>query len=418
MKILVHAYQTSPIIGSEFSVAWNYIMQMAQKHELYVLVGQTSYQMNDFSGLENIKIPNVTFIKISSDSFLCKLLNLFYKKSFTSPTFYMYYRYWEYQAYRTVKKLKIDFDIIHQLGPIGYREPGYLHKFNKPFIWGPIGGITRIKTVFIKKYNGFEKIKGVVKNVVNYLQFNFSRRIHHVFERADCLIAATSEQKNMINNLLKKDKCQYFPENVLKHIPIIPKDSQKDRKLSVLWIGSLECRKMPFLFIDAIRKTTHKEYLRCTMIGSGPLYDRIEKYIRKYNLSEIFSITGQMPRDKVLMELEKSDFLVITSAVEASTTIIWEAMENCVPVITLAHCGMNDIVSDNVTGFKIPIQSYDEICGSIAEKIDLAAFTPSLVKVFKENIIVESKKYLPEVRINFFESCYQKAVQNFSERNK
>ena len=54
MNILVHAYQTAPNMGSEFSVAWNYIMQMSKKHNLYVLVGQTSYFMNDFSNLDKI----------------------------------------------------------------------------------------------------------------------------------------------------------------------------------------------------------------------------------------------------------------------------------------------------------------------------------------------------------------------------
>ena len=34
-----------------------------------------------------------------------------------------------------------NFDLIHNLNPIGYREPGYLWKLNLPYIWGPIGGI-------------------------------------------------------------------------------------------------------------------------------------------------------------------------------------------------------------------------------------------------------------------------------------
>ena len=87
MNILVHAYQTAPNMGSEFSVAWNYIMQMSKKHNLYVLVGQTSYFMNDFSNLDKIEVPNVRFIKVESGDFISRLLNLFYKKSFSSPTF-------------------------------------------------------------------------------------------------------------------------------------------------------------------------------------------------------------------------------------------------------------------------------------------------------------------------------------------
>mgnify|MGYP007069954125 CR=1 FL=1 len=54
MNILVHAFNISPNRGSEFSVSWNYVLQMSKLHHLYVLVGGTSHTIGDYSELENI----------------------------------------------------------------------------------------------------------------------------------------------------------------------------------------------------------------------------------------------------------------------------------------------------------------------------------------------------------------------------
>lgn len=42
------------------------------------------------------------------------------------------------------------FDVAHQLGPIGFRNPGYLWKLNCRTIWGPIGGAQFINLRMIK----------------------------------------------------------------------------------------------------------------------------------------------------------------------------------------------------------------------------------------------------------------------------
>ncbi len=47
MNILVHTWWFSKNLGSEFSVAYNFVKEMSQKHHLYVLVESNSYKWND-----------------------------------------------------------------------------------------------------------------------------------------------------------------------------------------------------------------------------------------------------------------------------------------------------------------------------------------------------------------------------------
>ncbi len=65
-KILLSCYAVSPYRGSEYSVAWNYILSMSKEHELYVIYGTSGNHMGDNVEIEKyIKqnhLTNVNFI--------------------------------------------------------------------------------------------------------------------------------------------------------------------------------------------------------------------------------------------------------------------------------------------------------------------------------------------------------------------
>lgn len=72
-NILVLAYAISPIRGSEFSVAWNYINEMSKDNDLVVLYGSAGNHMGDFDELESwlftYSIPNVRFVPVYPNGF-------------------------------------------------------------------------------------------------------------------------------------------------------------------------------------------------------------------------------------------------------------------------------------------------------------------------------------------------------------
>ena len=124
MKILVLAYQLSPTKGSEFSVAWNYVMRMSQYNSLTVLYGVSGNNMGDCDEmndwLENNRLNNVKFVQISPDK-ICTALNFFNVHNMFRYSFYVAYRRWQKLAYKKAKNLieAEKYDLIHYLGPIG-----------------------------------------------------------------------------------------------------------------------------------------------------------------------------------------------------------------------------------------------------------------------------------------------------------
>ena len=136
LNILVLAYTVSPIRGSEYSVGWNYIREMSLAHNLFVLYGCAGQHMGNIDEVifnDECAIKNVTWIPILPN-FLAKLLNFPNRRGYFIYSFYAAYNIWHRQVYRVAKNIVEDrrIDLIHYLCPIGYREPGYLWKIDKP----------------------------------------------------------------------------------------------------------------------------------------------------------------------------------------------------------------------------------------------------------------------------------------------
>ena len=103
-------------------------------------------------------------------------------------------------GYGTLRLLeKINFDLIHQLNMVGFREPGYLWKLNIPFVWGPIGGMIQFPWKFLPCVGIGGSIYHICRNLINWHHMHFLTRPKKAARHSgEGLIAATSEIQNKI----------------------------------------------------------------------------------------------------------------------------------------------------------------------------------------------------------------------------
>ena len=120
------------------------------------------------------------------------------------PSYYWFYKIWQKKAYALAEKLdkKENFDVIHQLNMVGYREPGFLWKIDKPFVWGPIGGTQNVPWHLFAVLNAYGKLFYGGRNVINTIQKHFlSRPKLAAKKNQSTLIAATPDIKKDIKKL-------------------------------------------------------------------------------------------------------------------------------------------------------------------------------------------------------------------------
>lgn len=417
MKILVIAYALSPTEGSEASVAWNYITTMSKFHELTVLYGTSNDTMGDTTTLtkwlSKNRLENVEFINIKLDK-LTTTLNFCNAHGFLRYSFYLAYRRWQKLTYLKVNKLleHNQYDLIHFLGPIGYREPGFLWRIQLPYLWGPVGGTINYSLSLLEYRTISVYEKFIFRSIANYLQLTFSTRIRKAIKRCDVLLSATTfDQKTFLNRF--RVKSIYLPENGIMSDISINEDKFKNvDTYRFITIGRLDAGKNIGLLIDAMSKLKNKNW-HLDILGDGPLTMHLKNKANILQISEHISFHGKVRRSEVFELLEVSHMNCITSVGESNTTVIFEAMSRSVPTITFDHCGMHDTVTPDC-GIILPIESYHKSVRALAVSIDSLLSNPERFKTLAIGTNQRAEMYLWKNRIPVFNECYNNALVHFN----
>jgi glycosyltransferase involved in cell wall biosynthesis len=416
-NILLLAYAVSPTRGSEYSVAWNYILEMSRQHRITILYGATGDHLGDIEDFEEYRgmfpLKNVRFYPIYPNCF-ARLLNWFNRRGKFIYTFYLAYNVWHRQVYRAAKKLikEESFDLVHYLTPIGYREPGYLWQLDLPYIWGPIGGLQNTEPRLLKSWPFWERLRFVARSFLNTIQLHVSRRVKKAILRADVLLVATTEMKEKVTRVFGV-KATYLPENGIINKVDVRKVAVKTNKvLNIIWVGRIDANKALGLLLNALTHVENLKRIHLDVIGEGILKDKLIAWAEKNAINEIITWRGHLTRDEVLMAFRKADVHIVTSCMEGNPTVIWESMSAGVPTVSLDHCGMHDVICERC-GFRIPIKSYKQIVLDLAECIDGLVANPQRVRKLSENTLRCADNFTWEKRRDFFNFQYDIAIERY-----
>ena len=215
--ILINAYAISPTKGSEFSVGWNFVKNIAKKHRVILLCGCSDEHMGEMKEIinyfNNNEHKNIVFTPIDPPK-ISLLLNSFNRIGL-NYVFYFALYFWQIKAYKTAKKIieNENVDIIHQLNLTGFREPGFLWKLNKPFVWGPVSGVNHVEWELTKRLPFKARILFSVKNIITSLQLKYSPRVRSAVEKSNAILFTTKETKRSFTDIFENSVNGYvIPE--------------------------------------------------------------------------------------------------------------------------------------------------------------------------------------------------------------
>lgn len=353
LKILVSAYACGPGMGSEPGMGWNFVIGLSKYHQVHVISEEKKFKAAVLSYLndnpETNKNLTFYFIRKSRHKFLRKIW---------PPSYYWYYRRWQKKAWAMAVELdkQEDFDLIHQLNMVGYREPGYLWKINKPFVWGPIGGLENSPWKFLPSLGlkGFVYYSG--RNILNAIQRNFLLRPRlAVKHKGSALIAATKLNAFKIENLWNK-KCIVISEVGQEKDLIINNVILRNNgePLRIIWSGRHAPGKNLPLLLKAL--TNAKFPFKCEFLGTGEMTSRWKKLSVRSGIDKSCKWHGWLERTDALSIMQTGHVFCITSISDLTSTVTLEALSCGLPIICLDHCGFSDVVNE-YCGIKIPVTS-------------------------------------------------------------
>jgi glycosyltransferase involved in cell wall biosynthesis len=100
---------------------------------------------------------------------------------------------------------------------------------------------------------------------------------------------------------------------------------------------------------------------KLTIIGDGPLRDRLEHQIRQKGLTENVKITGWVDGVTVRKLMLSSRFLVLPSFAEGLSVVLMEVLALRRPAICTAIAGLPELVEQGKSGWVVPAGSVEDL---------------------------------------------------------
>ncbi|MEA5163503.1 glycosyltransferase family 4 protein [Cereibacter johrii] len=326
MKILIIAYACEPGKGGESEIGWTLARKLAKENQIWVLT-----RSNNKSVLESEDYDrNLNFLYYDLPRFLTKI------KGRGKKNFLPYYYLWQLGSSAAIRRFDkdYDFDVVHHLtGGMDWMPSGAAFQ-KKPFIWGPVG--SENTHPLIRRHMPWRaRLKDLARSVLRSVLRRLDPTVRRTRARADVILSHTPG--NFPANVQKK--VIPFVQTGIEASPRLAlqkTDLERSGPLRVIFAGEFVDWKGAMLAVKAFSKF-HAEYPdSCmTMIGAGNLEGAIKAEIQRNDLGDVVSLTGKLPMDLLLIELNRADVFLYPSYHHGLATILLQAMLTGLPTICL-----------------------------------------------------------------------------------
>ena len=367
LRILISAYAVSPDRGSEPGMGWNWCRVIAGFAEVHIITeGEFREQIE--AALPQIpegKRMHFYYLPVSE-----RIRKMCWNQG--DWRFYFYYRKWQKRALEQARSLctQQHFDLIHQLNMVGYREPGFLYRIQGvPIVWGPISRLESAPTVYFK-HSPKDYAKILIKNWLNALQRQFHPRVHRMIRRASCILASSREDawwlhhfhaSNVFVTTETASGWNQYQSNDVSGNPYHPSKT-------LLYVGKIVPWKQPDLAIRTLSLLPPDVCLVMAGDGSDAYVQYCRRLVDEHDLKGRVVWLGQVPHERIPDLMHEADLFFFTSVIEATSTVILEAISAGLPIVCFDTCGFGPLITPDI-GRKIPLSRPSQSIRDFASEI-------------------------------------------------
>ena len=360
LKVLVSAYACESGKGSEPGMGWNWVMQIARFHDVWVMTRESnkkSIEQEEISKLVNVHWSYIDLPK--------KIR--FWKKG--QRGVYIYYILWQICAFFNARKLhkKVNFDLVHHTTFGNYWLPSFLSFLHIPFVWGPLGGGESTPKTFWNMLDSRGKIYETFRDIARGLAY-LNPLLSFSNCHADVAIAVTDDTAKKLSKFGYRNIKVYsgvaLPKEEINKLLEMP--SRQNGPFRFVSIGRMLHWKGFNLGLLAyagfLKQFPSSEYW---LIGNGPELNNLKSLAEKLKISNNVKFFEELPREQVLNKLAESNVLVHPSLHDSGGWVCLEAMACGKPVICLDLGGPAVQVTEE-TGFKIVAKSPEQAVNDLS----------------------------------------------------
>lgn len=130
---------------------------------------------------------------------------------------------------------------------------------------------------------------------------------------------------------------------------MVPSDKVNDKPLSIVYVGSLSCRKNVMVLLKALKRNEELD-ITLDIYGDGDQRRILEKYARQLQCGNRITFHGSVPMSCVTEIMQRYDILVLPSLYDGWGAVVNEALMCGLYVICSSRCGARMLLKSPVNG--------------------------------------------------------------------
>ncbi|MDJ0367186.1 glycosyltransferase [Hymenobacter sp. H14-R3] len=284
---------------------------------------------------------------------------------------YLHYMVWQFLAWRRARPLQqqVGFDLVHHVSYSSLKMGSWLWRLGRPTVYGPVGGAQKAPIAFrqyVPDWFRTETLRSAFTWVLTHFDFNLRQNL-----RNTTLVLASNDESADLARHLGAKQVQLFLDTGLPekfHGAELPVRTPGP-VLRLLWVGRLYPNKALPLVLDALQQVDPQVRWHLTVLGDGPLRDRVPGWLAQYQVADRVTWRGGVPWLEVREMMETHDVFMFASLRDSFASQFMEAMATGLPIITLNHQGARTFIPA-AAAIKVPVESPAATSAGLARAVE------------------------------------------------
>lgn len=364
MRVLLVAHTCKPVGASEPGSAWNWALHLAEHHDVSLLCHPQYRAETDLALLRAANPFRIVYVELPD------LIDP-WKPERGERGLKLHYLLWQHAALRRARQLHKErpFDIVHQVGLGSVSAPSPFWRLGIPLVWGPLGGGQTPPSLF-RRYFG-KDWRNEVGRSWRLRALPYWPSLRRTVANAALVMATNHETLAILRRAGARDPL-LFPDSGVEPATLgQPRPQRKAGTETVLiWAGRLQAHKgLPF-GLEALAKVTSP--VRLLVAGEGLHRRDWEQLTGRLGLQQKVEFLGMLQPAELRRRFQEADGFLFTSLRDSTGSVIWQALAEGLPIITLDHHGVGALVPETAA-LKVPVKTPEITLAALTDAIETFA---------------------------------------------
>lgn len=246
-------------------------------------------------------------------------------------------------------------------------------------------------------------------NVYHSLTHNISRSI---WKNTSHIVANSNTLKTLCEQFSPEQKIEMITNGVDIDVFYPAKNKKPNDVINLLFISRLSLQKgiEPLIKACGQLKKDGIENFKLTIVGDGPLREKMFSLISELNISDKIDFKGWMRLEDIPEIYRGADVFLLPSIMEGMPSVVLQAMATGLPVIGSKVEGFSEVLEDNVNGFCIEYGDYKSLASSIHKLISSKTLREQMSKSSLEKSKVFSWETIAKKYLELYKEALNKKV--------